>query len=113
MTTQIDTTKTFTWHRLSFPLWHEPRPSFEALAFVDDILKNTVRTHVRRSGGENGDCTGWLEWRFDISITEGARSALQAAFEEHFGESGRDFCWDGAAVVVQVHDARAIGRHVQ
>lgn len=110
--------KMYVWKRLSFPLWKEPRPSFEFFEMVNTILTKKIPFVVvsnYESLKKTGDRKSWLEWTFDHQhISEETRLSIQAALEDFFGEnSGRDFRWDGTAARTIVREVIALGPHIQ
>lgn len=108
----------YTWTRLSFPLWKEPRPQFEFFGEVNKIFEKLyVQTFIRSNFDglkESGDRKAWLEWTFDKPFNEATRMRIQNALEEFFGEEqGRNFCWDGAGAKTSIKVVRAIGPWIQ
>lgn len=113
MRPHIETT-IYSWDTLMFPLWREPRPQYEMLCeFTEKLLRQHVRCEVIRSGGEDGDRKGWVEWKLALPIEESRRVELQTALEEIFGEPGKHFSWNGAGVLTRIFNARALGQHIQ
>jgi hypothetical protein len=108
----------YLWNRLSFPMHLNVRPQSEMLkAFVEKCLKQDNKNFTVRLYKETeieGETTShhWT-WEFPQSITEERRLEIQALFEDYFGESGRDFRWEGTHTYTVMSDVFTMGKYIQ